>query len=685
MTQPGDSNVDSQGQFDKSHSGGMDSTHMASSRPSSSQPSGGGPLWNNHITLAGAFLAIIGLLGLLTFGLFHLAAPVTNPYVDIVGYLLMPGILLLGLIAMPLGILLRSWRLHRRDPQQKLIFGFPRIDLNDPSQRRAAKVVLGGTFILLPVVGVSSYQGYHFTDSVTFCSQACHTVMEPQAVAYARSGHARVPCAACHIGSGASWFVKAKFSGTRQVLAVLRDSYSRPIPPAIEHLRPARETCEQCHWPEKFFGAQLADLTRFASDENNAPHEIRMLLKTGGGSRSAGRDGGIHMHIAWAGRIEYVAADDKLQNIPWVKMTGPDGNEVIFRSDGQPHSAPKPEGRTRSMDCMDCHNRPAHNFLAPADAVDIALREGTIDPRLPFIKREAVAALVHPYPDAGSAEDGIAAAITGFYSTNRLDVSPEQRARIRRAIETVTEIYRTNVFSHMRVDWRTYPDNIGHKTSPGCFRCHDGRHIDQDGNAIIHACDACHTFLNRVDREGESTVLVEGEFIHPIKLEGRHAELRCDRCHDGGAAPQRTCAGCHTAQADFRAGTSAAFEAYDIPAEPMAGDVGCQDCHDRSQSTGIEVIDLLCVECHDEEYQGMPASWRQEVDGLLDQAETRADTAGQHLLGALRRAGPLHNVEATRMIVRRVIEGSLSATPTNATQRDATEREADESTKKDEP
>ncbi|UCG17082.1 MAG: NapC/NirT family cytochrome c, partial [Phycisphaerales bacterium] len=350
------------------------------------------PLWNNLITMAGMFLAIVALLGLLTFGLFHVVAPVANPYVDIVGYMVVPGILLLGLIAMPLGILLRSWRLHRRNPEQKLIFRFPRIDLADPSQRRAANVVVGGTFILLPVVSVSSYHGYHFTDSAMFCSQVCHAVMEPEATTYAQSGHARVPCAECHIGSGANWFVKSKLSGTRQVLAVLRDSYSRPIPPAIKHLRPARETCEECHWPEKFFGAQLRDLTRFASDENNTRHEIKMLLKTGGGARAADHIEGIHEHVALAGRIEYVAVDDKLQEIPWVKMTDSDGSERIYRSDGQPHSASKPDGRTRHMDCMDCHNRSAHRFLAPADAVDIALDERTLDSTLPFVKREAVAA-----------------------------------------------------------------------------------------------------------------------------------------------------------------------------------------------------------------------------------------------------------------------------------------------------
>ena len=614
------------------------------------------PLWNNLITMTGMFLAVTAFLGLLTFGLFHLAAPVTNPYVDIVGYLLIPGILLLGLITMPLGILLRSWKLHRRDPEQKLAFRFPRINLVDPTQRRAARVVLGGTFILLPVVGVSSYHGYHFTDSAMFCSQVCHAVMAPQAVTYAQSGHARVPCAQCHIGSGASWFVKSKLSGTRQVLAVLRDSYSRPIPPAIEHLRPARETCEQCHWPEKFFGAQLADLTRFASDENNTRHEIKMLLKTGGGARAADRIGGIHKHIALAGRIEYVAVDDKLQEIPWVKMTDYDGSERVYRADGQPHSAPKPAGQTRYMDCMDCHNRPAHSFLAPAEAVDIALRQGTLDLTLPFIKREAVAALVRPYPDVESAEDGIATAITRFYSGNYPDVWQNRLASIRNAVETITDVYRTSFFASMKVDWRTYPDNIGHKVTPGCFRCHDGKHVDQEGNAIVYTCRTCHTFLNRAEHGGESTVLSEGEFIHPIKLEGRHTELRCDRCHTGGTAPERTCAGCHTDQADFRAGTLAAFEGLDIPPEPMADDVSCEECHDLSQPATVQAINPRCLDCHDEEYEGTLVSWKREIEGLLRDAEAQADAEGKDLLQALRQAGPLHNLHATRMIVRRMIE-----------------------------
>ncbi|MHC4236164.1 MAG: NapC/NirT family cytochrome c, partial [Planctomycetota bacterium] len=183
------------------------------------------PLWNNLITMVGIFLVITAVLGLLTFGLFSVVLPVMNPYVDIVGYLALPGILVIGVLFIPFGILFKSWRVHRRHPEEHLAFRFPRIDFNDPVQRRAAKFVVGGTFILLPLVGVSSYHGYHYTDSATFCSKACHAAMEPQATTYQYSAHARVPCAECHIGEGAGWFVKSKLSGTRQVLAMWQDSF----------------------------------------------------------------------------------------------------------------------------------------------------------------------------------------------------------------------------------------------------------------------------------------------------------------------------------------------------------------------------------------------------------------------------------------------------------------------------
>ncbi|MCP4247085.1 MAG: hypothetical protein GY778_08550 [bacterium] len=632
------------------------------------------PLWNNFITLTGFYVVITAFLGLLTFGLFSTVAPVENPYVDIVGYMIIPGILLIGVVIVPFGILIKSWRIRRRNPEERLAFRFPRIDLNDPSQRKVAKIMLAGTFVLLPVVGVSSYHGYHYTDSVQFCAQVCHEAMEPQGVAYERSGHARVPCADCHIGEGAGWFVKSKLSGTRQVLAMFQDSFSRPIPPAIHHLRPARETCEHCHWPKKFFGAQLREMARFASDEQNTRRDISMLLKTGGGDVTSGRAMGIHKHMAMAGRVEYVAIDDTLQNVPWVKYTLDDGQELIYRSDGRPSSDPRPEGQLRSLDCMDCHNRPAHRFKSPDEEVDTCLEIGAtkIDPALPFIKRETVAALVRHYPDAKTADDQIKLALTKFYRENYPEVWEAKSDAVHRAVDSVREIYHMNFFPAMNVDWKTYPDNIGHKISSGCFRCHEGRHINQFGDPISHDCEVCHTFLNPVARNGAAAVIHEGEFQHPMPLEGQHAGLRCSQCHDGGPALLPTCEGCHSETTGLRTAEAVELRKFDIQESPML-DVDCDSCHDLSEPRSLVAIDAACTECHDpeddERFDGMLGRWNatahsaakkaasavEKLAEMIEQGPAGADQgrAGtwldQHrpVLDFLERAGPLHNYEAS--------------------------------------
>ncbi len=611
------------------------------------------PLWNNFVTMGGIFLVIIAVLGLLTFALFNMVMPGANPYVDIVGYLAIPSVLIVGLVIMPVGIFLKSWWRHRTHPEEHLVFRFPQFDLNDPAQRRAAKIVVGGTFVLLPVVGVSSYHGYHYTDSADFCSKACHAVMEPQATAYEHSAHARVPCAECHIGAGASWFVKSKLSGTRQVIATWRDSYPRPIPPAITELRPARETCEECHWPQKFFGAQLAEIVRFGFDEQNTRRDINMLLKTGGGDPTTGRTEGIHKHMALEAQIEYIATDDRLQEIPWVKWTKPGAEPRIYRSDERPSSDPQPEGLVRTLDCMDCHNRPAHKFRAPTDAVDLFLETEQIDVTLPFIKREAVKALAEPYPDVVTANAQIGATLSDFYRDTYPELWDTQRVAVNNAIDQVRLIYERNFFPAMKVDWRTYPDNIGHKFSPGCFRCHEGRHVNQFGEVISHECQVCHEFLNPIDAGGTKALAPQGRFTHSVELAGPHAALRCDRCHTGGDVLDPTCDGCHATQTAFRTGTLAAFAEFALEPDPMA-DVACQDCHDLSQPTSIEAIGPKCADCHDEEYAELAGTWKQEVTRLLEEARRGADDQGQVLIDLLERAGPLHNVEATRRILERL-------------------------------
>ena len=617
------------------------------------------PLWNNSITILGLFAAAMSLMLLLTFGLFSLISPAANPYVDIIGYLVLPTILAVSLIVVPVGILIKSWRLRRKDHTLSLAFRLPRIDLNDPPQRKVAKWFVGGTFILLPVVGVSAYHGYHFTDSTEFCARACHSVMKPQATTHETSAHARVPCAECHIGSGASWFVKSKLSGTRQVLAMWRESYSRPIPPAISELRPARETCEQCHWPKKFFGAQLREIAHFASDENNTRRDVAMLLKTGGGDESFGRAEGIHLHMALAGRIEYIATDEKLQDIPWIRMTASDGTELIYRSDGKPSSDPKPEGQLRQLDCMDCHNRPAHKFRSPQTALDDYLESGMLDTTLPFIKRRSVELLTTPFPDVETACAQIGSSLRKFYEEQYPQVWERRMASVNQAVDRVREIYRLNFFPSMKVDWRTYPDNIGHYISPGCFRCHEGRHVNQRGETISSDCNACHLFLNPISRNGKDAVVEKGEFIHPYVLEGTHNALRCDQCHTGGNGPLPTCNGCHTTQAQFRAGSLPEFARFEVTAEPMAEVVDCEACHDISQPVSIENLDSSCMECHDDEperFDGMLETWKREMVDLLRRAEGQLDRSGLDVLARLKTAGPLHNIAASRRIIAELLD-----------------------------
>ncbi|MFQ5429627.1 MAG: NapC/NirT family cytochrome c, partial [Phycisphaerae bacterium] len=586
------------------------------------------PMWNNWITLFGLFVVSTSALALLTFGLFSLVSPSHNPYVDIVGYLILPGLLIAGLAAVPLGILFKSWRVRRHHPDQRLVFRMPRIDLNDPVQRRAAKYFLALIFVTLPIVAVSGYSGYHYTDSASFCAEACHSVMAPQATTYRHSAHARVPCAECHIGSGASWFVRSKLSGTRQVLAVWRDSFSRPIPPAITELRPARETCEHCHWPQKFFGSQMREIILFRSDEQNTRLQVDMLLNTGGGGGDdpvgRRRIQGIHKHVDPALKIEYVAVDDKLQEIPWVKVTDAAGNEAIYRSDGRPSSDPRPAGIVRGMDCMDCHNRPAHKFRSPQEAVDLSLELGWIDATLPYIRREAVALLSRPHPDRETAEAQIGLSIIEFYRTQYPDLWEERRASVYQAIDGIRRIYRRNFFPDMNVDWRTYPDNIGHLISPGCFRCHDGSHVNQHGEKISHACNTCHTFLNPILSTGATSIVERGEFKHPMQLLGPHKKLRCSLCHTGGESPVDSCADCHERQEGFFGAKLKAFARFDLKPGPMYGTVECEGCHDLSEPLTVEHVRTQCLDCHDDDekdYGETLVTWLADLGAARGRAE----------------------------------------------------------------
>jgi hypothetical protein len=445
------------------------------------------PIPRNPISLAGVLCATFGALCFLIFFLADLLGLHTNPYMGIVFFLILPGIFVFGLLLIPIGL----WRdRRRRKSGQELTW--PRIDFNNVRHRNITMGIAALTFVNVLIVSLAAYSGVHYMDSNEFCGKVCHSVMEPEYAAFQEGVHSRVGCVQCHIGPGAPWFVRAKISGLRQVIAVNLNTYSRPIPSPVHNLRPARETCEQCHWPEKFHGDKVKVIREFASDEANTESTTTMEIHVGGGSDKLSVATGIHWHMNVANVVEYIATDEKRQVIPWVRMTDRQGNVREYLADGvTPDQLVGREKRT--MDCVDCHNRPSHLFDPTADkAVNRALAMGIIPQTVPFVKREAVAALSKAYGSRQAADDEIAQRLREFYRTSFNAYYMGRRQDVERAIVGIQQLYKRNIFPDMNVTWGTYPNNIGHMDSPGCFRCHDDGHKTKEGKTISQDCEACH-------------------------------------------------------------------------------------------------------------------------------------------------------------------------------------------------
>ena len=364
---------------------------------------------SNPISLAGSALTTVtAFLFLLLFSIHIVSEHGASPYLGILTFLILPGLFLLGLALIPLGL----WRARKRrlqalaedDPAVE----FAVLDFNRPSTRKAALIFLAATGINALILGVGTYKGVEVMESTQFCGAACHTVMEPEFTTYKRSPHARVKCVECHIGEGADWFVKSKLSGSWQLVSVAFDLYEKPIGVPVHNLRPARETCEQCHWPNKFVGDRFKVNTHFSEDEANTETKTVLVVKVGG--RQAGRSQGIHWHVDPDHVVRY-RSDEKRQVIYEVEVETKDGTKQRFAWPAacSPEAAKATEWRT--MDCVDCHNRPSHVYRDPERELDAALLDRRIDPALPFVRREGLKALQAEYPSHEAAREGIAKAI----------------------------------------------------------------------------------------------------------------------------------------------------------------------------------------------------------------------------------------------------------------------------------
>lgn len=485
-------------------------------------------LINNWLSIFGIIIAACSLFAVLSLIGYDYFLGFTHPYLGILTYIVAPAFLILGSSL----ILFGAWR--ERSKRRKLAPGeIPthlRIDFNVARERNAFITIMVVSFLFLLLTSFGTYRTYHFTESVQFCGQTCHPVMKPEHTAYQNSPHARVTCTQCHIGPGADWFVRSKLSGTYQVYATLAKKYPRPIPTPIKNLRPAQETCEQCHWPRKFFGAAERYNQHYLADEQNTPWTIRLLMKIGGGDPLQGPVGGIHWHMNIANKVEYIHTDRERQIIPWIRVTAPNGKITVYQSTENTLTADQlAKAQPRTMDCLDCHNRPAHIYNAPARAVNIAMSTGRIRTTLPFIKKNAVEALTLEYKTSSEALKTIQSSLVEKYK----DFT--DKSQVQQAISEVEKIYLQNFFPEMKVNWRTYPNNIGHILFPGCYRCHDGLHASSDGKVISHDCNSCHVIIAQGSGEQLKAITTEGlEFQHPVDIADVWKEMNCAECHTGG-------------------------------------------------------------------------------------------------------------------------------------------------------
>jgi hypothetical protein len=449
----------------------------------------------NKTSLAGSALVIGSLTLMLSLVAIQAIGLRGGAYIGIVTFVLLPTVLAAGLLLIFIGIR-RARKRGQKLGIQPSEGSFPVLDLNQESTRKALIGVIGLGTISAVALAAATYKSVEVMDSTAFCGTVCHTVMQPEYTAHQRSPHAKVRCAECHIGPGAGWFVKSKLSGAWQLIAVTFNLYPKPIGTPIGNLRPARETCEVCHWPTTFVGDKLKVKSVYTDDEANTELKTAVLLRVGG---LAGRvSSGIHWHVNPDVQIRYRSSADR-QTIYDVELNKKGSPTKLFKVEKTPADAKD----WRTMDCLDCHNRPSHRYKMPMDEVDDAMAKGYMDKSLPYLKRESMRVLKGEYTSHESAKAAIAREIRAFYQKSYPSLADTKNAAIEQAIKELQLIYVSNVFPEMKVTWGTYPDNIQHFDSPGCWRCHDRKHKTAEGEKISRDCGMCHTILAQEEENPE--------------------------------------------------------------------------------------------------------------------------------------------------------------------------------------
>jgi nitrate/TMAO reductase-like tetraheme cytochrome c subunit len=441
---------------------------------------------NNPVSLVGGAITSASAMTLLGFWVVAVVGHggSNNPYLGIIFDLCLPAVFLFGLALIPVGIWFRHRKLKAAGQVPSV---FPTIDLGDPVFRHGIDFVIVATFINFIIVGTASYRGVAYMDTTSFCGQTCH-VMKPEFTAFHFAPHAGIGCTECHVAPGVPGYIHAKVNGTRQLLMVLMHNYPRPIM-ADGKVPAARDTCVHCHNPARLSTDKLLVSSSYGDDEKNSMTRSMALMHVGGPDLS-GRLSGIHG--AHMGHIEFVSTDSGNQTIPWVSKKNADGSTTEFLSTDSKGAV---SGQKHVMDCIDCHNRAAHSFETPEEALNKDMTLGSPNVSLPFAHKQGLALIKGSYASEEEANQKITAGFENFYRLQYPMVWDQQRTQIDQGAKALITIYGRNVFPFMKVGWGTHANNLGHNDYPGCFRCHDGSHNSKSGKSITNDCSMCHNLL----------------------------------------------------------------------------------------------------------------------------------------------------------------------------------------------
>jgi nitrate/TMAO reductase-like tetraheme cytochrome c subunit len=443
---------------------------------------------NNPISLIGGAITSASALTLIGFWVVDIFghSGSTNPYLGIIFDLCLPALFVFGLLLIPLGMWLRHRKLIALN---QLPSAYPKIDFADPIFRSGIDFVIAATFINFIIVGTASYRGVAYMDTPNFCGRGCH-VMAPEWNAYRVASHSSVACTECHVAPGVPGYLHAKMNGTRQLLMVILHRYPQPIT-AGDKLPPASVTCLKCHEQDRSIGDKLVAKKSYGDDEKNAITQTLVLVHVGGRNQFGNLSG---IHGAHLRHIEFISTDPDRQTINFVSKRNDDGSTTNYISSAASGPA---VGQRHEMDCIDCHNRPAHSFDTPEDALNKDMAAGTPSASLPFIHKQGLALIKAEYASSDEATTKITSSLEDFYRSQYPAVWNSQRPQVDQAAKTLASIYNQNVFPFMKVTWGTYPSNIGHTAAltGGCMRCHDGSHTAKNGNSISNDCSVCHNLV----------------------------------------------------------------------------------------------------------------------------------------------------------------------------------------------